>query len=257
MSATNRGADIAPHEFYETPSWAVHLILDELSNNTMSIDAPKTDHSIDDWWWLDAGAGSGNIIKSAREWFRLRKRKAPKWTAVELDQAHEEALKTLVAHHPIHSQVGKRGGQCIMGDFLTIPLERRHSVAIYNPPFSQALEFIQAALTRANVVIMLQRLGWIEPRVKEDLRHRNEWLSQNMPDVYVIRRPAFIPGSGRTDAAVYAWFVWHRIYGRRMGRIKVLPLPAHDLEKRAKKKRRKRKDKLELVVTGKKEGDAT
>ncbi len=90
-------------------------------------------------------------------------------------------------------------------DFLKAKLRPEFDLIITNPPYAQALEFIQTAFkwrrNATSVVCMLLRLNFLGGQ------ERAGWLRANMPSVYTSpRRPSFT-GNG-TDATEYAWFVW-------------------------------------------------
>lgn len=107
-----------------------------------------------------------------------------------------------------------------VGDFLTVApaLQTlpRWNVAITNPPYSLALEFVQAMLPLADHVVVLTRLNFLAGGV------RREFFAKDMPDVYVLpNRPSFTE-DGRTDATEYAWLVWTPERGRTTGKIEVL-----------------------------------
>ncbi len=95
------------------------------------------------------------------------------------------------------------------------PHDTRYDVAITNPPYSMALEFVQACLRTAAVSVLLLRLAFLESQ------KRTAFLRGNMPDVYVLpRRPSFV--GGRTDSSAYAWFVWPTTQPRDRGVVEVL-----------------------------------
>jgi hypothetical protein len=113
------------------------------------------------------------------------------------------------------------GGQVTIGDFVRAHTSgdlgsRRFAVAITNPPFRLAQEFIDAALACADHVVMLLRLNYLASK------GRWPFMSRHTPDVYVLpNRPSFT--GGKTDSIEYAWFVW-RPGPRSEGRLRVLGL---------------------------------
>lgn len=189
MSATNRGTVRNPHDYYGTPAWCVRRIVESGA-------LPMG------WRWLEPSAGDGAIIRAVNESARLR----PGWLACEL---RDECRAPLVA----------TGAIVAIGDFLGEPqIAGRFACAILNPPFSDALAFVQRCLTVADTVCALLRLNWLEG---DD---RAPWLREHAPDVYVLpNRPSFT-GEG-TDATAYAWMVWPSGFGhdRIHGKISVLP----------------------------------
>jgi hypothetical protein len=90
-------------------------------------------------------------------------------------------------------------------DYLAYQPERRADLIITNPPFSQALEFLQKSLAEADCVIYLLRLNFLESR-----KRRAFW--QANPPTHLLalaERPCFT-GDGRTDATGYGWFCWDK-----------------------------------------------
>lgn len=101
------------------------------------------------------------------------------------------------------------------GDFLTAEVERHFDVAITNPPYHLAEQFIVKCLEIADHVVMLLRLNFLEGESRAD------FLRRYPPDVYVLpNRPSFT-GKG-TDATAYAWFYWPPERRRESGTIRVL-----------------------------------
>ncbi len=91
----------------------------------------------------------------------------------------------------------------------------RFAVAITNPPYSLAMEFVEHALPIADYVVMLLRLNFLGSE------KRGVFMRREAPDVYVLpNRPSFTGGG--TDATEYCWMVWTPERGRRAGKIEVL-----------------------------------
>ena len=109
----------------------------------------------------------------------------------------------------------------ITRDFLTADPMGHFDLAITNPPYSLALEFVQHSLRWIHEhgrVCMLLRLAFLEGQ------ERGKWVREHMPDVFVLpKRPAFI--NGKTDSCAYAWMIWHK-HERREGAVRILALPA-------------------------------
>jgi hypothetical protein len=89
-------------------------------------------------------------------------------------------------------------------------------VAIGNPPFSKAAEFVRACRIQARTTVMLLPLNFLATE------ERCEFNRTYAPDVYVLpQRPSF---TGRGTAATdYAWFVWSQ-KPRSQGIIRTLAL---------------------------------
>lgn len=189
MSATNRGGKRSPADFYATPEWCVRRLVE-------AVELPGGD-------WLEPAAGEGAIIRAVA-------RSDVDWTAWELRQETRAGLAAAVPAGRVH-----------IGDFLAPEARRevgrrRFAVAITNPPFRLAQEFIDACLPVADHVVMLLRLNYLASK------SRWAFMSSHTPDVYVLpSRPSFT-GAG-TDSIEYAWFVWG-VKRRREGRVRVLGL---------------------------------
>jgi len=231
MSSTARGGKRSPADFYETPAWPVHRLLE-------AVDLPGG-------LWLEPAAGEGAIIKAVNE-----KRKDVYWYAYEKRERCRGALFDLVENHSTMIQ-----------DFLTMRFDLGAQVSISNYPFSLAMEFIENNLKSGiPYVISLLRLNFLGT---ED---RNEFFRGNMPDVYVIpdrvsfaksiscmrnkrgctfakivaltaRVPKACPKCGSklrvssTDSIEYAWYVWGPERGRKAGKIQVLEHTPLDIRK--------------------------
>jgi hypothetical protein len=176
MSATNRGAVRRADDYYATPAWCVRALL-------ASVQLPGGR-------WLEPAAGDGAIIHAV-----LEQRRDVSFAACEIDETHQKPLESA-------------GAALIrIDDFVSlerwepVPVTPYYRVVVTNPPFSQSLEFVEACLRRAPIVVMLLRLNWLASQ------KRNPFLREHTPSVYILpRRPSFT-GTG-TDATDYAWMVW-------------------------------------------------
>jgi hypothetical protein len=183
MSATGRTAGQRdPDDFYATPAWSVSRILEAVGllprDDLQAMTRPYEE-------WLDPCAGMGAIIEACRD-----RGVRARWTACELEASYEPALLPLA-------------NRVVMGDFFRV-VPARYDVAIFNPPFPLAEQFVRACLPIARHVLCLQRLNWAAKR--KDLL--DEWPC----DVWVLPdRPAFglnKHGKVGTDATEYGWFHW-------------------------------------------------
>lgn len=188
MSATGRGTVRKANDNYATPPWCVDRLLERIE--------------LPGGHWLEPCAGHGAIINRVEG---LRKDVA--WSAVEMRPDHEKRLREYETR-ALH-----------IGDFLALSkgghgaLWPQFDVAITNPPYYFARQFVQACRPIAKIVVMLLRINILGGE------KRQPWLAQDMPDVYVLpNRPSFKPkGALDTDATEYAWMVWEparRTYGR-------------------------------------------
>lgn len=176
MSATNRGAIRRDADYYPTPAWCVRALL-----KTVQLPGGR---------WLEPAAGDGAIIRVV-----LEHRRDVSFAACDIDETHRPSLENAGAALIRIDDFVK------LERYEPVPVTPYYQVVITNPPFSQAMEFTEAALRRAPVVVMLLRLNWLASQ------KRNAFLRENPPSVYVLpRRPSFT-GTG-TDATDYAWMVW-------------------------------------------------
>ncbi len=184
-----------PADYYPTPGWCVDRLLAALQ--------------LPGGAWLEPSAGDGAIIRTVN-----RKRLDVEWTAVELRVECGERLASTGAH-------------VVIADFLHYAPTaanhgRRWNVALLNPPFSLAMPFVEASLSVAEHVVVLQRLNWLEGK------KRNPFFRRHAPDVKVLPdRPSFFDGAG-TDSCAYAWFHWRRGEDRSVGTLEVLDSTAPD-----------------------------
>jgi hypothetical protein len=171
MSSTHRGAERRPADFYETPAWCVHRLLEALS-------LPGGE-------WFEPCAGDGAIIKAVNE-----VRDDVTWHAHELREECELEL------HGIDYVA-----QVEIGDLLARQAFPKASVCITNPPFSIAKEMVEH-LRRGDFtqLIMLQRLNWCGAE-------RADLFRELRPSVYVLPdRPSFTGGG--SDSIEYGWWVF-------------------------------------------------
>lgn len=189
MSSTKRGSERENNDFYESPAWTVHRLLEK--------------YELPGGLWLEPCAGKGAIIKAVN-----LVRNDVVWIANEIDRAHELDL------HGLQADV-----MSLFRDALTLvaPSEKAFDVIITNPPFNVAEEILRHMLTLGGLVIFLQRLNWCGgPRA--------ELFEQLKPSVYVLPdRPSFkettkIKVDKKTgkkkkvttgqDSIEYAWYVF-------------------------------------------------
>lgn len=175
MSSTKVKDRLGRHlDFYETPANVVNGLLD------IGFFSGRT--------FLEPSAGRGSIINSV-----LARFPSITTTAIEIqDEFRESLLKIKV--------------EVIIDDFLLVeprPFDR----IIANPPFSQALEFIQHAwkfLSKTGKMAFLLRLPFAAS-VKRHALFQELRPSQVM---VLSQRPKF--GGDNIDSCDYAWFVWEK-----------------------------------------------
>jgi hypothetical protein len=179
MSATNRGAARAEGDFYETPSWTTAAILPQVPAEGLI---------------FDAGAGTGAISRTLlASGIHPSRLMAAELDAGRAAECRKCGVETLEANFLAHSWAGVR-------------------TVIMNPPFNEALEFIEHAIRSVEpggTVIALTRINWL------GAQKRARFHVEHPSDVYVLpRRPSFTGGGG-TDATEYCWMVWGPGRGNR------------------------------------------
>jgi len=190
MSSTT--GDRIENDDYPTPPWAVERLIEKVW-------LPRGR-------WLEPAAGAGQLI-AAVNGLRL----GIDWTAIELQKKHAPQLAELTSSYDVRDffEVSKRWLDDPGDDRDLYPFD----VAITNPPYSHALEFLKACRMLAPFVCMLLRVGWLEGGASDETAERAEWLDEDMPDVHILpNRPPFSKskktGKWGTDSATYAWCVW-------------------------------------------------
>lgn len=221
MSATGRGSDRQPDDFYATPLWPIELIAPEL---------PRTGDI------LDPGCGGGAILQHLRgQGFD-----ESKMFGVELreERAGEARLALPKA-------------RIVTADFLTPivgPVAHPFALSVFNPPYTLALEFVQQSLRYTEPIegttAALLRLNWMGSQARASfhrehpcdivvLDERPEFVAsvscKNKKGGCTYRvtlpikapRPRECPTCGKgvnvttTDATEYAWMLWGPGRGNR------------------------------------------
>lgn len=178
MSATNRGSERKPSDFYPTPLNTIRTFLDNYELNKNGI-------------ILEPCAGNGNFIKVIREYGYTNK-----IVANEILEEHIPRLKELgidIIHNKDFLQEDVEG--FCKEDVTTI---------ITNPPFSLAREFLEKCFKEyPNAeVIMLLRTAFLESKSRRDF-----WNKYTLNGLYTLtERPRFI--NNKSDATSYSFFVF-------------------------------------------------
>lgn len=186
MSATGRGAVRAVANYYPTPRWPVRRLLEAFT--------------LPEGPLLEPGAGEGHLIRSVNALAGPRI-----WTAVELREACRPLLAKLeqVTVEIVSFLRWDARGRCF-------------AAAIGNPPFPEAVPFVEVALTCCALVILLLPVGLLGSK------ERAEWWPLHMPDLYVVPDRISFRGAG-ADQGECAWYVWDASnLIRRFGRYTVL-----------------------------------
>jgi len=199
MSSTNRGIKRISHDLYETPPFVCNRLLE-------AVPLPPGR-------WLEPCAGSGNIIRAVNA-----RDLNVEWSGCEIRPETQDVLAPLCP-----------GGLHIF-DFLALPEDDfggKFDVALTNPPYSLAQEFIEKCMRMSRQTVMLLRLNFLESET------RCEFMRRYPPDVFVLpNRPIFSinkHGKPGSDSTAYGWFRWwdYESYdrvppGERRGTVQVL-----------------------------------
>lgn len=179
MSSTKRGRARQRADNYPTPGWAVRRFLE-------AVDLPNGR-------WLEPCAGDGAIIDAVHS-----KRDPTKieWSAYEIRKSPMKKLSDVSKNvHALQADFLKMDG-------LSETNRHFYNVAITNPPFLLAMEFIERCMYLSEHTVMLLRLNFVASEKRAD------FMRSERPDIYVLpNRPSFV-GGGKTDSIEYAWFHW-------------------------------------------------
>ena len=113
MSATGRGTERKPHDFYVTPIDCIENFI-----NNYGIDRIKGNI-------LEPSAGNGNVIQALRQ-----KKVQGIITALELREEERDSLSRI-------------SDKVIIDNFLEWEADKNYDVIIGNPPYTFAREFIE------------------------------------------------------------------------------------------------------------------
>ena len=169
--------DRIPDDDYPTPLYCVRRLLEALP--------------LPGGHWLEPSAGDGSIIRAVNEL-----RADVQWAAVEKRLSCMARLAELPGtRHCIDDFLGWNS----ISARATWP--QHFDVALGNPPYSWAQEFVERCLGLADHTVMLLRLDFMASA------KRHGWLLRNPFDLYVLsNRPQFrFDGSDKTE---YGWFHW-------------------------------------------------
>lgn len=166
-------------EYYPTPKWAIRSFLNHPSVNLQALAYENPEPLI-----LDPCAGDGRITRVLAELL------APAVTVRRCDVDIDPRADNVIQQ------------DWLAGPNLKVYMAQRADLAIFNPPFSRAIEFFHKTRPLANRIALLQRLNWLGSMA------RHEFWRNNAPDALFVysKRPSFT-GKG-TDSQEYAWFVW-------------------------------------------------
>jgi hypothetical protein len=190
VSSTNRGGQRSSADNYATPSWCTRRILE--------VPGLFPTGGV----WLDPCAGDGSIIRATNS----VRSDINEWRAVEIRSECEEQLVAAKASVQIQ-------------DFFDSATDEV-DVVFTNPPYRLAMEFVEACLPIAKLVVMLLRVNFVGSE------KRSSFFRGFAPDIHILpNRPSFCNnqhGRPSTDSPEYGWFCWHGIAPRSRGTLQVL-----------------------------------
>lgn len=161
------------NDFYETPEWATHVLLESIPGITHPYSAfhgPRV---------LEACAGDGKIANV------LKQQKTLQVITNDIDKT-----KPATYHYDMTDEASWALGQI--------------DWTITNPPFSHAIEILEHAHKHSRIgVAMLLRLSFVEPTFK-----RQEFLAKFPPQKLIVLPRISFTGDGKTDSVTCAWMVW-------------------------------------------------
>lgn len=137
MSAANRGIIRKPYDFYATPSDVVENVLNNL-------DLSEYGNKV-----LEPSAGNGNIVQVFKEYYPNKVVTAMEIRKEEVDNLKQCADKVLI------------------GNFLETKFDEKYDIIIGNPPYSEALEFVNKSLELLSdngILIFLLRTAFLESK---------------------------------------------------------------------------------------------
>ena len=120
MSATNRGSERKPYDFYATPPEVIENLLKH-------IDLNKYGNRI-----LEPSAGNGNFCKVIKQYYPNKH-----ITALEIRNEERNNLE-------LYSD------EVIINDYLKLDTNNKYNIIIGNPPYSKAIDFVNKSLQLLN-----------------------------------------------------------------------------------------------------------
>lgn len=196
MSATGRGRERNPLDFYQTPAWVTAALLQEAGVQTW-IDRGKLA--------LDPCAGHGAILKHL----------GPNAMGYEINTAAAAWGSSTGAFLPTQRIEVRDALEPKLWESSAPNEPRAPQLIVMNPPYSLAGELVERALAEIDitswrdaadeqipVVCALLRIGFMASK------RRVAFHRKHPADIYVLsKRPSFT-ADGKTDASEYGWFCW-------------------------------------------------
>ena len=187
MSATSRGKKRNARDFYETPEWVTHAL----------VQSESLFHHL-----YEPACGTGSILRVLSSY--------AKSSGSDMHEGSVAICK-------------ESGLDAEVLDFLAENTPPFFGDIVMNPPYRHAAEFVRKALEMADSrmkVCALLRLNFLGSS-----RKRIDLVGPDSPlkAVHVLsKRPSFT-GNGRTDACEYAWFVFEKGYSGEAS-VSVIPV---------------------------------
>ena len=166
MSSTSRKSKRQKGDFYRTPEWCVRSLY-----KALRLPNPT----------LDPCAGDGALLGAFP---------GLPGRGIELN--------------PDLVELGREAGHAIrVGDGLAESWKKEH--VLINPPYGNAEQWVEKAVTEAYSAAVLLRLGYLSSKKRYPF-----WTAHPPTAVAVLsRRPSFLP-SGKVDSADYCWVYWRK-----------------------------------------------
>ena len=158
MSAAGRTTARRAQDYYRTPRWAVHRLLDAIHEDGQEQHLGGVEV-------FDPCAGDGQLRKAFDTW---------DGPLPDVEWIENDIRPDATAEYDF--------------DYLdpSGALWSRFDMTIMNPPYNQAQAFVEKAIEHSRVVYALLRLSWLASAT------RREFISAYPPDVFVLpNRPSF------------------------------------------------------------------
>lgn len=191
MSSTNRGAQRAEGDSYQTPQELADFLVAKLvADRFLSNPEPRV---------CEPSAGDGNFVAALRRFCDPGYLVAVELQPTATRDARYSELK-------VDSSVDGAFENHYGG---TMPAH--YSAIVGNPPYSLAEQHIRHALdrllpARGGTLAFLLRLAFLESRARAPF-----WKQYRCKKIYsLVERPSFV--GGKTDSSAYGFFVWQTGY---------------------------------------------
>ena len=172
-----------PDEFYPTPTWCTHALVDWLSDHVQSWKDLQNIMRYKSF--LEPCIGNGSILFALQE----------KGLFLESPIKGVDIKPKINITQPFLN--------ITKNDFLSKDVEVHEDVCITNPPFALAEPFLRKILPVCDFTAFLLKLSFLESQERYSFFQKH-----SPPDTLLVLsdRPSFT-GHG-TDAQAYGWFIW-------------------------------------------------